>query len=282
MAVYPYIQVFFILSCEVIFAVCYMKQIFLSVFMLASIHTTAQQGHLYSMQSGELSAKTIDGGLNALTCHVLRFDAGTVGLFVYTITTEQKGEQYMTRLTYNDWRYFKWRKKGDRVLITGLPPAYADWATLQIQAHTLASAKNKHVVFEQLAQPTPASAVNGKAYAADTGDNNYLVLTFDTDSVEISHRRNIAPKGSPLLALNGTHEPERYKWTELGKHILIPGNGLCLLADYETQQLQVLYNGKYIFLKQEALYQPPSACITIKQPPAKKRGKQPKNIRIYK
>lgn len=240
-----------------------LKQLILIAFMLEPLYTLAQQGQFYRMESAGLSAKTVDGGINERTYHVLRFDADSVALCSYTLTTEQKKEQYQGSLVYNDWQYFKWHKKENRVLIAGLPPAYAAWSALQIQANTLTGINNKMVVFEKIKQPAITAAASGKTYAAPIGHRSYLVFTFESDSAELFYAKNITPKDAPLLARDETRAFGKYKWMAFGTHILIPAYGQCLLANEETGQLQLLYNGKYVLLKQEALYEPPSPRITV-------------------
>lgn len=242
--------------------------------MLASLHTSAQHGNMYRMEMTGLCAKTADGGINEQTYYVLRFDADSVGICTYTLASEQKKQEYLGTLTCNDWLYYKWHKKGNRLLISGLPPAYAAWAGLYIQAQALTAVQNKGVVFQRIKQPLPAAAVTGKTYAALITDSSYIAFTFDKDSVELAHLKNIAPSGAPQLARDETRERKRYRWIGLGAHILIPGYGQCLLANYETQQLLLLYKGQYTYLKRETLYQLFFPCIPVEPRPVKKPVKK--------
>lgn len=247
-----------------------MKQILLSTLILASVRFTAQQGNTYRMTSGELYAKTVDGGWNTSTHYVLHFEAEYVGVCTYTLRSEQKKEQLLGSMTYNDWQYFKWQKKDGRLLITGLPPVYDLWATLQIQADALIGIKNKSILFKKLEQPGAAKALVNKSYAVNIGADTYLVFIFDKEYVWQAYMKNIAQQGTPLLTYDADKPPKQYKWLGLGTDILIPGYDQLLTADFEAQQLRLLYNGKYMTLKQEELYESP-ACQTVEI--MKERGK---------
>nr|WP_295863714.1 hypothetical protein [uncultured Chitinophaga sp.] len=220
-----------------------MKQIFFGAFMLSSVPAAGQEGNTYRMTTVELYAKTIDGGFNERTYYVLRFEAGKAGLCSYTLKTEQKNALLRNTLSYTDWQYFKYQKKGNRISIAGLPPYCAVWTTLQIRPNALTSIKNENIIFRQLEQPA-AGAIIGNSYAAPVDAGTDLVFTFGKDSVEVAYMKKISGE---------SRKAGKYRWMGYGTHILVPEYGHFLTADFDKQQLQLLYNDKYISLKQRML-----------------------------
>ncbi|SKA37046.1 hypothetical protein SAMN04488128_104213 [Chitinophaga eiseniae] len=223
-----------------------MKQIFFGAFMLSAATAAAQEGNVYRMATAGLHVKTIDGGRHERTYYVLRFDAGKAGLCTYTLITEQQNAALSNTLIYNDWQYFKYQKKHNRLSIAGLPPSCAAWATLQPGPHALTSVKNKNILFEQLTPP-PAGFLPGNSYAAPIDTGHYLVLTFGKDTAEIAYMKNITSKNSQPES-DESRKARRYRWTIYGTDVLIPEYGLFLTADFDTQQLRLLYDSKYITL----------------------------------
>ncbi|MDR6785171.1 hypothetical protein ABIE26_003870 [Pedobacter africanus] len=246
----------------------------------------AQTSNTYQMEVEGLSAKTIDGGYSQLTIYLLRFMAENVGFCNYTIETgSKKGQFYRSIKEYTNWQYFKWQKHNDRLTINGLPALYKQLAVLQVKADTLIAVKNRNGKFVKQKQPWPANGVTGKSYACKIGDNKYLALTFDKDSVWLEYWKNIDPNGK-LLAYDGTQPQKKYKWMGYGKHILIPDCAEYPIVDFEANKLLVTHQNQQHTMTEEVPYRQPIACSIIEEAPVKKqsKGKRKKTttIRVYK
>ena len=207
-----------------------------------------------------------------ITYYSLRFTADSVGICSHTIATATN-----TTSAFSDWQYFKWQMHQNELLITKLPSSYQELDTLRINRTpdtSLITVKNKSITFYnyQTYPVQPGDAVIGKSYAINIGDNGYLALTFDKNSVELTSWKNIDPKAK-ILEYDETQKPKKYSWIRYGQHIFIPGFEQSPMLIFVRHKLCIRYNSNF-YMAKEMSYRQPVVCYTIVAMMAKKQSKR--------
>ncbi|MFX1706018.1 hypothetical protein PV783_18775 [Chitinophaga sp. CC14] len=198
------------------------KLFYTALLLLYNILVCAQTDKSYTALQKHFSMKKGEDVNDIWEYYLLDFKKDQVGILRYGIYSQQQGGNYYYTLASVDdeWTYHKWQQQNGIIQIDYLPEE--DVAKkLKIAGDSLVSVNDNQIVFRERKNPQPADTVVGKTYVTHSA-NNYLAFSFDKDSVEIAHWKDIGDK-EKVFVYDETEKPRKYKWLADGDYILMLG-----------------------------------------------------------
>lgn len=156
--------------------------IFTILLILAAMTSNAQANQLYSGVITSMCGRTKSGGFNNSHHRLLSFSKDSVGILDFDIEFTQDYSRYLHSGTHNGWKYCKWIRKGNSIIIQEKENIFLK---LTLGKEKLVQQTSEFpIIYSARNQPQPATASAGRSYAFEK-DNTSMLLSFSKDSLLI-------------------------------------------------------------------------------------------------